>query len=142
MPNICRINDDFSPAPLGVIIVSKVAGIRGAISVEENTREDILSSTTRLLQEIVSRNKVIVEDIVSVIFTVTPDLNAAFPAEAARQMGWREVPLMDAVEIPVPGSLPKVIRVLVHVNVTEDFKSTHVFMGNAQKLRPDLSGIE
>lgn len=120
--------------------MGKVAGIRGAVSVGQNKRDDILNSTRILLQEMVDRNCLQVEDIISVIFTATPDLNAAFPAEAARQMGWTATALMDAVEIPVPGSMPKVIRILIHVNVPDDFHSTHVYMGNCQTLRPDLSG--
>ena len=120
--------------------MSRVAGIRGAVSVEHNNREDILSSTGRLLSQIAERNLIEVKDIVSVIFTATPDLNAAFPAEAARQMGWASVALMDAVEINVPGSMPQVVRILMHVNVPEDFRSTPVYLGNCEKLRPDLSG--
>jgi len=122
--------------------MGKVAGIRGAVSVEQNRREDILASTRLLLNEMVERNCIEVEDIVSVIFTATPDLNAAFPAEAARQMGWTNTALMDAVELPVPGSMPKVIRILIHVNVADDFHATHVYLGNCQRLRPDLSAKE
>lgn len=122
--------------------MAKLAGIRGAISVENNDREEILRATQGLLEEIIRRNNITAEDIASVIFTATPDLNAAFPAEAARKMGWVETALMDAVEIPVPGSLPRIIRVLLHVNVAEDFKSVHVFLGNAKKLRPDLTTAE
>lgn len=119
--------------------MGKVAGIRGAVSVERNDREDILSATRSLLQQMVERNGIEVEDIISVIFTATPDLNGAFPAEAARQMGWSTTPLLDAVEIAVPGSMPRVIRVLIHVNVPEDFKATHLYLGDCKKLRPDLA---
>ncbi len=122
--------------------MGKVAGIRGAISVKENNREEILSSTRQLLREMVEANSIWIEDIASVIFTATTDLDAAFPAEAAREMGWTAVALLDAVEIPVPGSMPRVVRVLILVNVPEDFKPKHVFMGNCKKLRPDLSETE
>lgn len=118
--------------------MGKVAGIRGAVSVEHNKKEDILFSTKLLLNRIVESNNIEVEDIVSVIFTATPDLDAVFPAEAARQLGWTQAALMDAAEIAVPGSMPQVIRVLIHVNVPENFRAIHVYMGECQKLRPDL----
>lgn len=120
--------------------MGKVAGIRGAVSVEQNDCKHILSSTKLLLQEMVKQNAIDVEDIISVIFTATPDLNAAFPAQAARQLGWTDIALMDAVEIPVPGSMPRVIRILIHVNVPEEFNSTHVYIGDCKNLRPDLFG--
>lgn len=113
-------------------------GIRGAISVEKNSREEILAASEILLRKMVEVNNTEIEDIASVFFTVTKDLDAAFPAEAARNIGWNEVALMDAVEIPVPGSMPRVIRVLMHVNASDDFKPKHVYLGNAKKLRPDL----
>ena len=122
--------------------MGKVAGIRGAISVKENNREEILSSTRQLLREMVEANSIWIEDIASVIFTATTDLDAAFPAEAAREMGWTAVALLDAVEIPVPGSMPRVVRVLILVNVTEDFNPRHVYLGNCKNLRPDLSETE
>src|SRR5215469_9676403 len=91
-------------------------GIRGATTVERNASEEILAATKELLQLMVERNNLLVEDIASAIFTVTEDLDAAFPAAAARAMGWTEVPLLDAREIPVPNSLSKCIRVMLHVN--------------------------
>jgi chorismate mutase len=122
--------------------LGKVAGIRGAVSVKENNREEILSSTRQLLREMVEANSIGIEDIASVIFTATTDLDAAFPAEAAREMGWTAAALLDAVEIPVPGSMPRVVRVLILVNVPEDFNPRHVYLGNCKKLRPDLSETE
>ncbi|MGI6555226.1 MAG: chorismate mutase [Bacillota bacterium] len=122
--------------------MGKVAGIRGAVSVKENNREEILSSTRQLLREMVEANSIGIEDIASVIFTATTDLDAAFPAEAAREMGWTAAALLDAVEIPVPGSMPRVVRVLILVNVTEDFNPRHVYLGNCKNLRPDLSETE
>mgnify|MGYP000445912802 CR=1 FL=1 len=123
--------------------MGKVVAIRGAISVKNNTREEILASSQELLGEMVRRNKIAVEDIISIIFTATQDLDAAFPAEAARQMGWNETALLDAAEIAVPGSMPQVVRVLMHVGVAqEDFKPVHTFLGNAKKLRLDLSSGE
>jgi chorismate mutase len=111
-------------------------GIRGATTVSNNTQEEILSATKELLSEILLANKIKVEDIASVIFTATRDLNAEFPALAARQLGWEETPLLCAVEIDVPKSLKKCIRVLLQVNTDKaqrDIK--HVYLKEAVKLR-------
>ncbi len=121
-----------------------VRGIRGAISADENTREAILQATNELLREILRVNGI--EDfgeIVSAVFTTTPDLTASFPAEAARDLGMSEVPLLCASEIAVPNSLPMCIRVLLHVN-TEKKQSeiTHVYLKEAVKLRPDMSSAQ
>jgi len=121
--------------------LGKVVGIRGAISVEENSRKEILSASEILLRKMIEVNGTEIEDIASVFFTATKDLDAAFPAEAARNIGWNEVPLMDAVEIPVPESMPRVIRVLMHVNAPDGFRPKHVYLGNAKKLRPDLCDL-
>ena len=119
--------------------MSRVAAIRGAITAEANTKDEILMRTEELLSEIAAENRLAPEDIISIIFTATRDLDAAFPAEAARKMGWLETPLLDAVEISVPGSLPRTIRVLVHINTREDrFKPQHVYLRDAAQLRPDL----
>src|SRR5450631_3421140 len=91
-------------------------GIRGATTVERNDQEEILAATTELLQLLVLHNDLQTEDIASAIFTVTDDLNAEFPAVAARDLGWTEIALMCARELPVPGSLDQCIRVLLHVN--------------------------
>ena len=118
-----------------------VRGIRGAISVTENTSQAILSATRELLQEIrFSNPTLLAEDIASILFTVTADLDAVYPAQAARAMGWHVVPLMCALEIPVPGSLPQCIRILIHWNTDLNQNLIyHVYLREAVKLRPDLS---
>jgi len=112
-------------------------GIRGATTVDHNDREEILVATMELLQIMMRQNDLPVEDIASAIFTVTEDLDAAFPALAARQMGWNEVALMCMREIPVPGSLGKCIRVLLHVNTTRSASEIqHLYLRKAVSLRP------
>lgn len=114
--------------------------IRGAITVSENTAENISSATIELLRAIITNNDIIEDDIVSVIFTLTADLDAEFPAKSARiELGWRDVPMVCAAEIPVPGSIEKCIRVMITVNTTKPkHEIRHVYLGNAQRLRPDL----
>jgi chorismate mutase len=117
-----------------------IRGIRGATTVIADEPELILQATRELLEEILAENEGMQpEDIASAIFTVTDDLASTFPAQGARQMGWGLVPMLCAREIPVPDSLPRVIRVLVHWN-TEMPQSeiTHVYLHDAVKLRPDL----
>lgn len=116
-------------------------GIRGATTVERNDREEILAATTELLQLLVVHNDLQVEDIASVIFTVTQDLDAEFPALAARDLlGWTETALMCAREIPVPGSLDKCIRVLLHVNTERSIaEMQHIYIRGAASLRPTFS---
>jgi chorismate mutase len=117
-----------------------IRGIRGATTVAADEPDLILQATRELLEAILAENEDMrPEDIASAIFTVTEDLAATFPAQAARQMGWGLVPMMCAREIPVPGSLSRVIRVLVHWN-TELPQSgiTHVYLREAVRLRPDL----
>lgn len=115
-------------------------GIRGAVTVERNTAEEIIRATKELLEAIVGENDLQPEDVAGVFFTVTPDLNAAFPAEAARKMpGWKYVPLMCAQEINVPGSLLRCIRVLVFVNTARSQREIkHVYLREAAQLREDL----
>ena len=117
-----------------------VRGIRGATTVAENKTELILEATRELLEALVAANESMKpEDIGSAIFTVTDDLDATFPAQAARQMGWSMVPMMCAREIPVPNSLSKAIRVLVHWNTeTPQNQIKHIYLREAVKLRPDL----
>jgi chorismate mutase len=120
--------------------MSKVRGIRGATTVSKNEEKAILEVTRELLVTMVEANNVSVDDIASAIFTVTQDLDATFPAAAARELGWKYVPLMCSTEIPVKESLPMCIRVLLHVNTSrsqEDIK--HIYLNEAFKLRPDLS---
>jgi len=119
-------------------------GIRGATVASANETEPILSATRELLLAIRESNPALqLEDVASVLFTVTDDLNAVHPALAARQLGWGNVPLMCAREIPVPNSLPACIRVLVHWN-TEQAQSAvkHVYLGRAAVLRPDLATVQ
>src|SRR5579884_856117 len=107
-------------------------GIRGATTVERNEREEMLAATIELLRAIMQRNELQAEDIASAFFTVTDDLDAAFPALAARELGWTEVALMCAREIPVPGSLEKCIRVLLHVNTERGAaEMQHVYLRRA-----------
>ncbi|HEY0753098.1 MAG TPA: chorismate mutase [Ktedonobacteraceae bacterium] len=115
-------------------------GIRGATTIEHNDREEILSATTELLQLIIRHNELKTEDIASAIFSLTEDLDAEFPAVAARMLGWAEVPLMCTREIPVPGSLGKCIRVLLHVNTTRSLSEIqHVYIRGAVNLRPTFA---
>lgn len=114
-------------------------GIRGAATVDVNSRESILTTTRELLQAMQSQNAVEPEDLVAVLFTLTDDLDAAFPAEAARQLGWVDVPLMCFQEIRVPGALQRVVRVLMLWNrPVPQTAVRHVYMGAAARLRTDL----
>ncbi len=119
-----------------------VRGVRGAITAEADAPEAIYRATIELLHAILNANPSLrSDDLASVLFSVTPDLTSAFPAQAARQIGWSQVPLMCFLEIPVPNSLPRCIRALLHWNT--DLPQTsirHVYLGEAAILRPDLSG--
>jgi len=117
-----------------------IRGIRGAITVSADEPDLILQATRELLEEILEANPGMkLEDIGSAWFSVTEDLVSTFPAQGARQMGWGLVPMLCAREIPVPNSLPRVIRVLVHWNTeTPQSEITHVYLREAVKLRPDL----
>lgn len=112
-------------------------GIRGATSVAENTREAILAATRELLTLLVEHNEVELEDITSVFFTVTDDLDAEYPALAARQLGWDDVALLCAREIPVPSKVQRCIRVLLHVNTEKRLADIrHIYLREAVALRP------
>jgi len=117
-----------------------IRGIRGATTVTVDEPDLILQATRELLEEILTENEgMSPEDVASAIFTVTDDLASTFPAQGARQMGWGLVPMLCAREIPVPNSLPRVIRVLVHWNTDlPQNEITHVYLRDAVKLRPDL----
>ena len=117
-----------------------IRGIRGAITVTADQPDLILQATRELLEAILDENQGMQpEDVGSAIFTVTDDLCSTFPAQAARQMGWDFVPMLCAREIPVPSSLPRVIRVLVHWNTElPQSEIRHVYLREAVKLRPDL----
>src|SRR5687768_13730500 len=117
-------------------------GVRGATSVTSNTREEILGETRKLLALMIRFNEIEAADVASAIFTVTSDLNAEFPALAARQLGWLDVPLLCSYEVDVPGSLRHCVRVLVHWNTDKTQQQiTHVYVKEAQRLRPDLSKL-
>ena len=118
-----------------------VRGIRGAITAAENKEEAILEAARSLLEAMAAANPgLAAEDIASAWFTTTPDLNAAYPAKAARQLGWQMVPLLCTQEIPVPGGLPLCIRVLLHWNTEKkQDEIKHVYLGGAVALRPDLA---
>ena len=120
----------------------RLIALRGATTVNENEAGAILAATDELMREILARNALGAEDLVSCIFTLTPDLDAEFPAVAARRMGLSAVPLLCAREIPVPGALPRVIRVLIHCNVRDGHEAEHVYLGDAQTLRQDLHGAQ
>ena len=112
-------------------------GIRGATTVERNDREDIISATRELLEVIVRLNGLRAEDVAYAWFTMTADLDAEFPAIAAREIGWTEVPLMCGREIPVPGSLPRCIRLLIEWNTAKPQRDVrHAFLHRAKELRP------
>ena len=122
------------------IILMPVRGVRGATVAEENTPEAILGAARELLHAILEANpEMQTSDIASALFTVSDDLNAVYPAQAARQIGWEQVPLMCAREIPVPDGLPCCIRVLLHWNTQLPQSAvSHVYLGAASRLRPDL----
>jgi chorismate mutase len=118
-----------------------VRGIRGAITVDRDEKENVLSATRELLGDIFKANPELeVKDMASAIFTVTEDIASAFPALAARQIGWDHVPMMCAREIPVPDSLPLCIRVLIQWNTSQrQDEIRHVYLRGAEKLRPDIN---
>lgn len=117
-------------------------GVRGATTVAENTKEAILLATRQLLALVIRQNQIDANDVGSAIFTVTRDIDAEFPALAARQLGWLDVPLLCSYEISVPGSLQKCIRILVHWNTTKAQNEIHhIYIKDAVKLRPDLSKL-
>jgi len=118
----------------------RVRALRGAITVDVNEEPRILEATRTLLREMVLLNSLDESQLVSVIFTATPDLSAAFPARAARELGWIDVPLLCMTEMAVPGSLPRCIRVLIHAELpVAAGRGRHVYLGAAAELRPDLA---
>jgi chorismate mutase len=113
-------------------------GVRGATTVDANTAEDILETTTDLLEALIRLNDIAPDDVVSAIFTTTPELTASFPALAARNLGWTEVPLLCSHEMNVPGALTGVVRILLHVNTTRPVAEVrHIYLRNARALRPE-----
>ena len=119
-----------------------VRGVRGAISVTKDDSDEILEATRKLLMTIVQENDIDTEDIASVWFTTTPDLVSCFPAVAARQIGWTDVPLMCSHEMSVTRALPLAVRVLIHWNTVKSQKEiNHIYLGETVKLRPDKIAI-
>ncbi len=117
-------------------------GVRGATTIRSDTRDEILTATRQLLALMIRRNDIHSVDVASAIFTVTHDITAEFPALAARQLGWIDVPLLCGYEVSVPGSLPRCIRILVHWNTTRTQKEIlHTYMREATALRPDLTNL-
>ncbi|RFS85207.1 chorismate mutase [Actinomadura spongiicola] len=117
-----------------------VRAVRGATQIDADDRDQILEATTELVAEVMARNGLSTEDVISVIFTVTPDLTAEFPALAARKLGFHEVPLLCATEIGVPGSLPRVIRLMAHIDTDRPRSDVqHVYLRGATALRMDIA---
>jgi chorismate mutase len=132
-----RLLSPFSVYPLHM---SQVRAIRGATQLEANTASAMESATKELLLEILAANELTPEDVISVFLTVTPDLNAAFPAAFAREVGFQAVPLLCAVEIDVPGALARVLRVMVHCNTARNSDQiSHIYLHGAKALRRDIA---
>src|ERR1017187_7958965 len=134
------------PVSRGVLwqnyLVMRLFALRGANSVEANEADAILEATDLLIRELMTRNALTAEAMVSCIFTLTDDLDAEFPAVAARRLGLDRVPLLCAREVPVPGALPRVIRVLVHYYADPEHEPRHVYLGEARVLRADLESAQ
>jgi chorismate mutase len=120
----------------------RLFALRGAVQAEGNEREAILAASAELMRTMIERNSLEAEAMVSCIFTTTADLDAEFPAVAARQLGLDTVPLLCCREIPVPGSMERVIRVMLHYYAPEDAVPEHVYIGETQKLRADLNAAQ
>ena len=117
-----------------------VRAVRGAIQVDGDDRDAILEGTAELVTEVMSRNELTTDDVISVLFTATPDLTAEFPALAARKLGFQEVPLLCASEIDVPGAMPRVVRLMMHVETTKPRSALqHVYLRGATALRLDIA---
>lgn len=120
----------------------RLFAVRGAAQAEANESEAILTATEALMHELIERNDLEPEAMVSCIFTTTDDLDAEFPAAAARRLGLTAVPLLCCREIPVPGSMPRVIRVMLHFHAPAGHEPAHAYIGEAQKLRTDLEAAQ
>jgi chorismate mutase len=120
----------------------RLTALRGAVTVDRNDSDSILQGTEELVREVMARNGLEPGDLVSCIFTSTPDLDAEFPAVAARELGLDSVPLLCAREIDVPGSMPRVIRVMAHYYAPADHAPAHTYLGEAQNLRLDLEAAQ
>lgn len=126
----------------GPEVQQRLFAVRGATQVGENTAEAIEAATEELLREVLERNGITQSAMVSCLFTTTEDLDAQFPAVAARKLGINAVPLMCAREIPVPGSLERVVRLMLHYYADGDHQPSHVYLGAAQSLRADLHSAQ
>src|SRR4051794_41743942 len=120
----------------------RLFALRGASTVDRNEADAILGATEALMREIMERNDLAPDAVVSCIFTLTDDLDAEFPAVAARKLGFDRVPLLCAREIAVPGSLPRVIRILMHYYSEDEHQTKHVYLGDARNLRSDLESAQ
>jgi chorismate mutase len=120
----------------------RLFALRGAASVEANEAHAIHAATDELMRAIMERNAIGPADVVSCIFTLTEDLDAEFPAVAARELGFERVPLLCAREVPVPGSLERVLRVLIHYHAADEHRAQHVYLGAARALRADLDAAQ
>jgi chorismate mutase len=140
------VTDSTGTCPSGLLWQTaapmRLFALRGANTVNANEAPAILSATDELMRELMARNTLEPEAMVSCIFTLTDDLNAEFPAVAARNLGLSRVPLLCSREVPVPGSLPRVIRVLVHYYAADDHEPRHVYLGEARVLRADLESAQ
>jgi len=125
-----------------MLLAMKLRALRGAITVDANEADAILSATEELMREVMGRNALEADDMVSCIFTCTRDLDAEFPAVAARNLGLSSVPLLCAHEIDVPGALPRVIRLLLHCYADPHTEARHVYLRDAEALRRDLQGAQ
>ena len=117
---------------------TRIRGLRGATRVQRDDSESIRSATRELLTELLRRNDLTYDSVVSAFFTVTPDLASEFPARAAREIGWNDVAMLCSTEIPVVGSIDRVVRVLLHVELPLNSSIRHVYLNGAEELRPDL----
>jgi chorismate mutase len=120
----------------------RLFALRGAATADRNESQAILAATEALMREIMARNALTPDAVVSCIFTMTPDLDAEFPAVAARNLGFERVPLLCAREVPVPGALSRVIRVLIHYYADDAHRTQHVYQGEARALRADLDAAQ
>ncbi len=117
-----------------------IRGVRGATTVESNAADDILQATSELLKTMIQENDIAEDEVASILFTITPELNATYPAKAARMLGWTRTALMGFQEADVPDGLPMCIRILIHWNTDKSIDEIkHLFLRDAVKLRPDLT---
>lgn len=138
-PSNVRLPIPYSQPTLPTVICR---GVRGATTADANTRDQILTATQQLLALMIRSNGIEATDVASAIFTVTRDLDAEFPALAARQLGWLDVPLLCSYEIDVPGSLRQCVRVLVNWNTDKSQAAIrHIYIKEARRLRPDLANL-